>query len=232
MLDSYGRPFSFMLPNGQKRYKSLIGTILTVIAVTLVGFYAIYKWQLLLSHEDTNLQVNIVEEASIDAFGRENGLNFAVGIGYRSPDNTVELDTVDESYGRMRVKQKQNKKIMYYEMSPCKEAEIAPKSVITKGISAPEETKSLVYPTTLQKIDLNKDVGSMLCVADDDKKLFIQSFTGQTRKDDSFLSIYFEPCQNQLDEFGRVEPGTTVCKSAEALDEWLERQSIYIFLNE
>ena len=81
MLDSYGRPFSFMLPNNQKMYKSLIGAILTIIAVTLVGFYAIYKWQLLLSQEDTHVQGTVVEEASIDALGRENGLNFVVGIG-------------------------------------------------------------------------------------------------------------------------------------------------------
>ena len=83
MLDSYGRPFSFMLPNGQKRYKSLIGAILTVIAVILVGSYAIYKWQLLLSQEDSRVQDRVVEDASIDPFGRDNGLNFAVGIGNR-----------------------------------------------------------------------------------------------------------------------------------------------------
>lgn len=53
LLDSYGRPFSFMLPNGQKMYKSLIGAILTVIAVTLVAFYAVYKFDLLLSQEET-----------------------------------------------------------------------------------------------------------------------------------------------------------------------------------
>lgn len=48
LFDSYGRPFNLLLPNGEKFYKSLLGTILTIIAVTLVAFYAVYKWDLLM----------------------------------------------------------------------------------------------------------------------------------------------------------------------------------------
>lgn len=59
LLDSYGRPFSFMLPNGQKMYKSLIGSILTVLAVIIVALYAVYKWDLLLSQEETSVTKNI-----------------------------------------------------------------------------------------------------------------------------------------------------------------------------
>lgn len=87
LIDSYGRPFSFMLPNGQKMYKSLIGSILTIVAVTIVALYAIYKWDLLLSQEETFVQTDIEEGgASLEEFSREQGLNFAVGIGRFSDD--------------------------------------------------------------------------------------------------------------------------------------------------
>ena len=117
-------------------------------------------------------------------------------------------------------------------MSPCKEADIAPRDIIKNGISAPDETKSLVYPTSAAlNVDLSKDFNSLLCLADDDKKLYIQGTPGETTNF-SAITIYFEPCQNQLDEYGRVAPGTTVCKDAVELDEWLERQTIYIFVNQ
>ena len=115
-------------------------------------------------------------------------------------------------------------------MSPCKEEEIAPEYAFKNGISTPDETKSLVYPTSAQYIDLSKDFNSLLCVADDDKNLYIQGTPGISKKF-STITIYFEPCKNQLDEYGRVAPGTTVCKDAVELDEWLERQRIYIFVN-
>ena len=48
IIDSFSKPFRFMLPGGSKEYKSLIGAIFTVITVITVLTYAVYKWQLLL----------------------------------------------------------------------------------------------------------------------------------------------------------------------------------------
>ena len=44
MVDSFGKPFSFMLPNGQKMYRSLVGAVLTVIIIVSILLYALYKW--------------------------------------------------------------------------------------------------------------------------------------------------------------------------------------------
>ena len=44
-----------MLPNGRKMYKSIIGLVLTVFTVMAVSFYAVYKWQLLLDHDEARV---------------------------------------------------------------------------------------------------------------------------------------------------------------------------------
>ena len=54
-LDLYGRPFVFMLPNKQQRYKSVVGSLLTVINLFIVFVYAIYKVQLLSDKEDSRV---------------------------------------------------------------------------------------------------------------------------------------------------------------------------------
>ena len=55
VIDSFGTPFSFMLPNGQKMYKSLVGSIMTVLTVAAVATYGIYKWQILFDREETTV---------------------------------------------------------------------------------------------------------------------------------------------------------------------------------
>ena len=61
ILDSFGQPFMFMLPNGQKRYRSLSGTVLTVLTIVFVSLYAIYKWQLLIDREEAQINTSISE---------------------------------------------------------------------------------------------------------------------------------------------------------------------------
>ena len=48
IIDSFAKPFRFMLPGGTKEYKSLVGAVLTLVTVIIVMFYGVYKWQLLL----------------------------------------------------------------------------------------------------------------------------------------------------------------------------------------
>ena len=55
IIDAFGRPFYFILPNGAKEYKSLIGSIMTLMTIITVALYAVYKWQLLLDKEETSL---------------------------------------------------------------------------------------------------------------------------------------------------------------------------------
>ena len=60
-IDAFARPFEFMLPNGAKRYKTLSGSILTVILALLVLIYTTYKLQLLLNNEQVFVMVTSEE---------------------------------------------------------------------------------------------------------------------------------------------------------------------------
>ena len=51
IIDSFGRPFEFFLPNGTKRYKTLSGSILTVVTLLIVLLYTAYKYRLLIERE-------------------------------------------------------------------------------------------------------------------------------------------------------------------------------------
>ena len=59
LIDSFGRPFEFMLPNGAKKYKSLVGSIATLVTVIIVALYAVYKWQLLIDKDQLNISSSI-----------------------------------------------------------------------------------------------------------------------------------------------------------------------------
>ena len=60
-IDSFGMPFSFLLPHGQKMYKSLLGALSTIIIVVTVFSYAVYKWQLLVDKDEARIALNIEE---------------------------------------------------------------------------------------------------------------------------------------------------------------------------
>ena len=103
IIDSFGRPFEFMLPNGSKKYRSLLGSVLTLIIVLVVALYAVYKWQLLIEKDQVTVsfskEENYFDETSIlDPASR---FNLAVGIYDRkNRDNLV----FDESFGKLSVK--------------------------------------------------------------------------------------------------------------------------------
>ena len=106
IVDSFGQPFMFFLPNGQKMYKSLLGAILTVIIFTVVSFYALYKWQLLIGKEEARTIIEIEEDyfrannSFID--NKEDGFNIAVGMfnlfGAKIEEDFEQYGTLDVIY--------------------------------------------------------------------------------------------------------------------------------------
>lgn len=84
IVDSFGKPFTFLLPDGQKMYRSLLGAILTVFIIMTVSFYAIYKWQLLIDKDEAKIALVIEEgyfiENNSTISSLEDGFNIAVGI--------------------------------------------------------------------------------------------------------------------------------------------------------
>ena len=104
IIDSFGKPFTFLLPDGQKMYRSLLGAILTVFIILTVSFYAIYKWQLLIDKDEARITLTIDEgyfKENNSTITRENDkFNIAVGIA-----SSIFLTTLveDKSYGDLSV---------------------------------------------------------------------------------------------------------------------------------
>lgn len=51
IFDVYGRPMMFMLPNTQQRYKTIVGSLCTILTIGIVFVYAVYKLELLINRE-------------------------------------------------------------------------------------------------------------------------------------------------------------------------------------
>ena len=103
IIDKFGQPFRFVLPNGAKEYKSLIGSIMTLITVITVCLYGIYKLQLLIDKEETSFSTRIDEGYFINkniTIDKAYGFNIAVGL-YENLDRTKIYN--DETYGKLHV---------------------------------------------------------------------------------------------------------------------------------
>ena len=59
-LDFYPRPFHFLMPDEASRYRSLLGSVLSVCTVLAIGSYASFKLNRLVNLIDYS--VNIVNE--------------------------------------------------------------------------------------------------------------------------------------------------------------------------
>ena len=55
-FDLYGRPFMFMLPNHDQKYKSILGSMCTILVLFVVFVYAVYKVQLLSDKDESRVQ--------------------------------------------------------------------------------------------------------------------------------------------------------------------------------
>ena len=104
-IDAFGRPFEFVLPNGTKRYKSLVGSLLTVFLVLIVALYTAYKLQLLLNNDQVFVMVTTEDIQDVDKVesalsSSVNGFNIAVGLF-----NFEDFSTVDnfEEYGQISI---------------------------------------------------------------------------------------------------------------------------------
>ena len=73
----------FMLPNKQIRYKSIVGSFCTILIISIVFSYAVYKAQMFVDREDTSLQITTDLDYFLQnpkKFGTEDGFKLAFGI--------------------------------------------------------------------------------------------------------------------------------------------------------
>ena len=122
IIDSFGKPFTFLLPDGQKMYRSLLGAILTVVIFWVVSFYAIYKWQLLIDKDEARITLTVEEDYFTENDSvinrNDDGFNIAFGIFSLLDRSIVEED---ESIGTLKIRQQtlsRSNEISLEEMSP------------------------------------------------------------------------------------------------------------------
>ena len=84
IIDQFAKPFEFMLPNGSKKYRSLLGSVLTLVTVIIVALYSIYKWQVLIDRDEYTLsqitEENYFNETRTSKMDRSTDFNLAFGI--------------------------------------------------------------------------------------------------------------------------------------------------------
>lgn len=154
IIDSFGQPFTFMLPNGQKRYRSLVGAVMTLITILVVSLYAIYKYNLLIERSDISINEIIREDYFNDnegTFSPGSGFNIAVGIaGFKAG----KLFNENLEYGRLSVStvsrvSNDRPTVRELKTRPCKADDIP--------LSGEETTSenSQLYPTSFDSGSLN-----------------------------------------------------------------------------
>mmetsp|Transcript_4251 Transcript_4251/g.5291 ORF Transcript_4251/g.5291 Transcript_4251/m.5291 type:complete len:118 (+) Transcript_4251:34-387(+) len=81
-LDIYPKPFYFLMPDSQPRYRSLLGSVLSVCTVLAIFSYAAFKLHRLMRLVD--YQVNIVNEDhyydSSFTFSQAEGFSVAAAV--------------------------------------------------------------------------------------------------------------------------------------------------------
>ena len=87
------------LPDGNEEYRTLCGSLLSVLTYLLVGLYGLYKLFTLFSYEDYKVQerqqVNYFD--ALDAFGSEDSFAFAIGvISYDGSGEPIEDPSIGQ----------------------------------------------------------------------------------------------------------------------------------------
>ena len=163
-IDAFGRPFEFVLPNGTKRYKSLVGSLLTVFLALIVTLYTAYKLQLLLNNDQVFVMVT-TEESFQDENKEDsaisssvNGFNIAVGLF-----NFEDFTTVDnyEEYGKLTITMRHRSlkfpNFTYSELQlhPCTSEEISLPEEDGKGSNDGDQGTGTFFPFEGPKIFMN-----------------------------------------------------------------------------
>ena len=100
MFDLYEKPFNFLMPDHRDRYRTILGSFLSLITFVLVMGYAGYKFGNLLDYKDYKLMKFEQENfyPMREPFGTKHGFMLAAGVseynGETEPIEDEEIGTV------------------------------------------------------------------------------------------------------------------------------------------
>lgn len=162
-----------MLPNGQKMYKSLIGAILTVVAVTLVAFYAVYKLEVLISQEETAITKAVQEGANTEAIFNSTA-GFFLAVGLNSGRSIRSIEQTDETFGRIELlnliseRDAIERSFKRLKMRSCDSSDLATESWLDDP-SEDISKEAFIYPIDSgHRVKLEKVIDKFQCLDEDD----------------------------------------------------------------
>ena len=82
-LDLYGRPFHFRMLNGYTTHRSILGTIFSLLLLSITAVYSVNKFDILINHKESKLemwQYDDYFDYNFEFDIRKYGYNFAFGI--------------------------------------------------------------------------------------------------------------------------------------------------------
>ena len=82
ILDRYRTPFRLLMPGNTDQYRTVLGTIFTILTLLLVMSYGSYKFQVLLDYQDYKLKEEIQQEfyEPMEPFTFDDGFAVAAGV--------------------------------------------------------------------------------------------------------------------------------------------------------
>ena len=151
-MDVYRQPFRLLLPDGHDTYRTLIGSLLSLLTFVTLLMYGSYKVTRLVQSEDYKVSMHVLEDhfASNETFGSTDG--FVVAAAMTRFDGSNE-DITDPEIGEIRFYLKHwdvddpsyNLNFTELETKVCQSTDFN----YNNGSSSANE-KALFYPVKLQ----------------------------------------------------------------------------------
>ena len=214
-LDVYSRPFQLLLPGNRDKYKTLLGSFLTILTGVVLLSYAVLKFNDLIEHEQYTLQQDFQENFFDESDQFSSNFHVAAGL---SPYDASPEPIEDPTYGQLKMYYFQwdidDPNLDLYKEIPTK---LCSHEDFNYSDSLNEESK--FYPVELQAEKSLKQVGTkMKCITGDKLELF-GNFNSQKTKN---LRIIFEKCDREV---------RNDCKSDKEIDEWMFSKYIIMLIN-
>ena len=220
-IDIFAQPFRLILPDGENKYRSFLGSLLSLLTAILLVGYGAYKIQELASNSDYKIQIQdqrYYYDAADEFTFEDHGFMIAAAItAYDgSPD-----DITDPEIGEVKFVMKRWGGDVLLEFTelptvPCKD--------ITSFGKNGEEEKQLFNPLSPDSIDQFNIYGpKLLCLKNTDDLRIKGNYDSSQGAQ---LMVIFEKCNPQA----RAKKGLR-CKTDAEIDQWLEFKYLFVIEN-
>lgn len=213
-LDSYAEPVQFNYDGGLVKFKTRIGSFITLLEICTVLYFAFSRLTVMASKSSTSIASTIEFPNPNTFYGADQNFTFAFGIStFTGSDTTVDIadyvsigaqqsrwnDTVGESY--------QTSALLY---RPCTAEDFG-----LNGVKSPDSKFFQAAPN--QQVIFNSKLSSLQCI---DQELSLQgNFNAESGQ---LANVVLTRCDSSV---------RSTCKSDAEVKQWLRDKVIYIVYN-